>query len=122
MSHNEVSFDPYHFDNERGKTICVKMEPSVNISDKHESINNEPLGVQFNKRIPRQGNQSSISTKKEGSSSDDESDSDIEMVLSHQENISGFSSGKRVSHKRQISDLVKQDQLPFKIHPYNSKN
>ncbi|KII73839.1 hypothetical protein RF11_08210 [Thelohanellus kitauei] len=97
QSHYDDRLYPDRSDNKRGNKSSAKIDRSVSFCNKRESINIEPFSVELNKRI-MQRNQSFISTKKERSSHDNESDSDIEMLTPPKEPISDFSSGKRVYH------------------------
>ncbi|KII73854.1 hypothetical protein RF11_08226 [Thelohanellus kitauei] len=121
-SHYEVSSDPDRSDNNCRKKISVKIDRAVSFCHERESINIEALSVQSNKQIMPQSNQSFISNNKERTSHDDESDSDIEMMLPPPRNPSEGSSETCVSHKSQYSDCGNKVQLLIKKYSQSYKN
>ncbi|KII73843.1 hypothetical protein RF11_08214 [Thelohanellus kitauei] len=98
------------------------MDRSFSFCDERESINSDPLSVKSNKLIMPQSNQSFISTPKQVSSHDDESDSDIEMMLPPPETTSEGSSEIVVAHKSLYSDCGNQVQLLIKKYSQNYPN
>ncbi|KII73846.1 hypothetical protein RF11_08217 [Thelohanellus kitauei] len=121
-SHYDVSSDPDRSNNSCRNKISVKMDKAVSFCDERESINSNPLSVKSNKLIMHQSNQSEICTQKEVSSHDDESDSDIEMMLPPPETIPDFSSEIIVAHKSQYSDCGNLVQLLIKKYSQNFQN
>ncbi|KII68877.1 hypothetical protein RF11_08222 [Thelohanellus kitauei] len=122
MSHYDASSDPDRSDNKSGKNKSVKRDRSVIFCHERESINIEALSVQSNKPIMHQRNQSFFSPNKERSSQDDESDSDIEMMLPPPETTSEGSSEICVSNKSQYSDCGNKVQLLIKKYSQSYKN
>ncbi|KII73851.1 hypothetical protein RF11_08223 [Thelohanellus kitauei] len=121
-SYYDVSSDPNRSDNKSETIKSVKMDQAVSFCDERESINIEPRNVQSYKPTVPQSNQSFISTNKERSSHDDESDNEIEMMLPPPETTSEGSSEIFISHQSQYSDCVNNVQLLIKKYSQNDPN